>query len=779
MVNQFGKPDVMCKYFYFIILFILCFLKAEANTSFQESVFVKTEQELKEAISAANPGTTIIMKNGYWRDIQIQFTGEGTANLPIVLKAEKAGEVIISGKSNLTLGGNYLIVDGLYFKEGYTPSTSVIQFKASDSLIANNVTVTNCVIENYTQLDRDTKDHWVEFWGRNNSLRHCYISGKSNTGPTIRVFLKGNEHIKNNHQIVYNYFGPRPRKGGPHGETMQIGDSYTSMTPSYTNVSNNIFDRCNGEVEIISSKSNFNIFRNNVFYESEGSLVLRHGNYATIDANVFIGNDNSSNIGGIRVINTGHWITNNYFYKLKGEEFRAPLAVMNGIPKSPLNRYNQVTDVVVAYNTWVDCAIPWSFGVGSNVDQSEVLPPSEIRSARAERMVLANNFIYSEQSYPILKLYDSIDGVRFKKNYFGGNANDITPRPGIETTSITIEKKAPLLFMPTERLHTLYNGFDFEQITSDLFGNLRERQNNAGAIITSAKVEKPLVDFSVYGPAWYDPPLRTNVLKSITVSNSNELVQALRSVDSGVHIDLEEGIYTLNESLIIDRPITLKAKSPNKKVVLNFDSEGQPAFRMYPQGTLTLDGLTVNGTATQDALQTLEENMSSAYNVIITNSKLANFKSILNSSKSSFADTIKISKSSFKNFKQGIQLANETDDTGEYNAEYVIIEDSKFEQIEESVIDYYRGGYDESTIGGNLIITGSTFKDSAFSDSEKLLFKNRGIVHLRIEQNTFENNDVAFIAILWGEKGQKPVANTVVNSGEFQVIQNLEQKLMY
>jgi len=72
---------------------------------------------------------------------------------------------------------------------------------------------------------------------------------------------------------VNNHFGPRPVKGGPSGETIQLGDSYTSMSPSHTMVANNLFEECNGEVEVISSKTNFNVFKNNVFYKSEGSLV--------------------------------------------------------------------------------------------------------------------------------------------------------------------------------------------------------------------------------------------------------------------------------------------------------------------------------------------------------------------------------------------------------------------------------------------------------------------------------------------------------------------------
>ena len=142
------------------------------------------------------------------------------------------------------------------------------------------------------------------------------------------------------------------------------------MSPSNTTIANNLFEECNGEVEIISSKTNFNIIKNNVFYKSEGSVVTRHGNYVTVDGNYFIGDGVNDQFGGIRIINTGHWVINNLFYKIKGKNFRSPIAIMNGIPKSPLNRYNQVTDVVVAYNTFVDSDSPWQFGVGTNIAQA-------------------------------------------------------------------------------------------------------------------------------------------------------------------------------------------------------------------------------------------------------------------------------------------------------------------------------------------------------------------------------------------------------------------------
>ena len=95
------------------------------------------------------------------------------------------------------------------------------------------------------------------------------------------VYHKGNQHTNNFHKIEYNHFGPRPRKGGPRGETFRLGGSETSMTPGRAIISNNFFDRCNGEVEIISDKTNYNRFLNNIFYKCEGSLVMRHSDYTT------------------------------------------------------------------------------------------------------------------------------------------------------------------------------------------------------------------------------------------------------------------------------------------------------------------------------------------------------------------------------------------------------------------------------------------------------------------------------------------------------------------
>ncbi|SHG45592.1 poly(beta-D-mannuronate) lyase [Flavobacterium fluvii] len=763
--------------FFGVVFLLFSFGKKENGNIIK----VNNQEELKSAIKNAVAGEEIVLANGVWKDVQIKFYGKGTKGAPIVLRAETAGKVTIEGVSDLKIGGTYLEVRGLYFKNGYTPSNTVIDFHIDSKTIANNCKVYDCVIEDFTQLNRNKEDHWIEFWGRHNQLDHCYITGKSNSGPTILVALKGNEHINNYHQITNNHFGPRPRKGGPHGETLQIGDSNTSMAPSYTNVANNLFERCDGEVEIISNKSNNNEYRNNIFYKCEGSLVLRHGNYCTIDGNMFIGDDNSEFMGGIRVINTGHLITNNYFYNIKGKEFRSALAVMNGVPKSPQNRYNQVTDVVVAYNTFLDCKTPWQFSVGANMDKSDVLPAQEIRSARPERMIMANNIIFNHvaDEFPI-KAYDKVDGVLFKNNSMNGANKSEVKDDGLKTENLAMFKLSEWLYVPTVDQKEVYAGFEFENIKQDVFSNSRATTNGMGAIVLPVDKSKGAINKKAYGAHWFSDETVYETPKTIRVASENELTAALAKATSGTTIELKKGIYRIAASLIIDKKITIKSKDQKNRATVEYSGkDNTSAFLMGAKGNLTLENIVLKGGNGQHAFATKEKEMFSAYNLKVKNTEISDFDCVLNAYKDSFADTISIDNTVIKKCKRGLKLADENDDLGEYNAEFVYIRNSKFENIQNNILDYYRGGYDESTIGGNLVFQNNTVVNCGKEEKSGVLIKTTGIVNVEISKNSFLNNTIKFIAILWGEKNQEPKENSIKNSGEFKIEQNLKQKMMY
>lgn len=775
------KASVMKK---LLVLSLSVLLFACQNSSSTKNIKVEDKAALQKAIETAEPGTDIILANGVWEDVEIKLTGNGRPNQPIRLRAETPGKVFIEGQSDLKFGGTYLEVHDLYFRNGYTPSRAVVAFRIDENQIANHCRLSNCVIEDFNQLKRDRADHWIEFWGRNNQLDHCYIAGKSNQGPTLRVDIRGNQNINNYHQIVHNYFGPRPRKGGPRGETIQIGDSGTSMSPSYTNISNNLFDRCNGEVEVISNKTNFNEFRNNVFYKCEGSLVTRHGNYCTIDGNYFIG-DGNANVGGVRLINTGHWVTNNYFYNLKGQIFRSPLAVMNGIPKSPLNRYNQVTDVVVAHNTWVNCRSPWQFGVGTNISEKEVLPASEIRSARPIRTLVANNLIYNENGdeQPIVQ-HDKIDGVTFKNNIIDNQEKTFENVDGLKAKELNMKQLSDHLFVPKELPEgtETYTGFAFENIEKDLFGNTRTAKNNSvGAILPTTGSDPKILNKKKYGPKWFsNEKMATSVQTLKASTKQGDLVAKIEQAKDGDIIALTSGIYQLSQPLIINKNITIQSENPDDRAQINYIGAAKtPAFELHPKGDLNLNHVNLKGTKEVYAFANLQKNMSSLYNLNVSNSEISNFDYVLKAYKETFADTIVFNYVVLKDCQNGIELSAETNDKGDYNVEFLSIINCEFENIKKNVIDYYRGGYDESTIGGNLLVTNSTFTNCGAQEENGILLNTRGIININISNNTFKNNPVKLVALLWGAKNNNHSDNEIVNSGQIVVQDNLELKLIY
>ncbi|PQV48856.1 poly(beta-D-mannuronate) lyase [Jejuia pallidilutea] len=764
-----------------LLVFVLVTVVLGCESNQESKLLISDIEQLNNAISEAKPGEVLVLKNGTYKNVLINFKANGEKNNPITLKAETNGEVIISGKSHLKFGGNYLVVEGLHFKNGYSPSDAVIEFRIDEETIGNHCTVSDCVIEDFNKMHRDDSDRWVQFWGRHNTLENCYIAGKTNRGPTIRVDLKGNAHINNYHQIIGNHFGPKPPKGGPSGETIQIGDSYSSMSPSYTLVANNLFEECNGEVEIISSKTNFNEFRNNVFYKSEGSLVTRHGNYCKIDGNYFIGDGENKNIGGIRIINTGHWVTNNYFYNLKGESFRSPLAVMNGIPKSPLNRYNQVTDVVVAYNTYVNCDAPWQFGVGTNISQKDVLPPSEIRSARPLRTIVANNVIYNEKgNETIVVEHDKADGVTFKSNAVNNQGVAFKGYEGIIAKSFNVEKVAPHILLPSSDLDIEpYQGFEFESISNDLFGNSRNQNNTIGAVISTEGTVPSILDKSKYGASWYSNEKEARAPQTINISVTDNIQSKIDKAESGDIILLEEGQHLVKSSIVINKHITIKANKKGSVTLLYEGEADTPLLELHPKGFLNIENVSLKGANSQKAFASLKENMFTHFGLTVTHCDISDFNYVLKVYKESFAERITFLNTSISNCFNGLELSEETNDKGDYNTEYLTVENCTFDKVKQNVIDYYRGGYDESTIGGNLLVVNSTFTNCGAQEENNILLNHRGIINVNIVNNTFKNNPVNLVALLWGAKNNTHSGNTIINSGKIKVEENLKLKLMY
>jgi poly(beta-D-mannuronate) lyase len=295
-------------------LIFLNFSLALCFSTFASNTIVSNEKELVLANNNAKPGDTIILKSGNWENITLKLNCKGTKEHPIVFKAESKGKVIVSGFSKILLGGDYIVVDGIYFTNGFSGTDAVIKFSINSKEVANNCRVTNTVINDFNNPKRLDENYWVALYGKNNRIDHCSFLNKKNLGVLLAVILEDDRSRANFHSIDHNYFGFRIPLASNAGEMIRVGVSEHCEFNSNTKIEDNYFEKCDGETEIISIKSCQNIVRNNLFKECQGAVVLRHGNYNIIANNVFLGNDKKGT-GGVRVINKGHLVVNNVCYE--------------------------------------------------------------------------------------------------------------------------------------------------------------------------------------------------------------------------------------------------------------------------------------------------------------------------------------------------------------------------------------------------------------------------------------------------------------------------------
>lgn len=416
--------------FFLSVVLLACAKAAEATTFFASNAASIT------AAAAASGDTIVMVTNGIWNNASISFKKLGNPASPITLKAQVRGQVFVTGSSHLFIGGTNLVVDGLVFTNGSpSQSSDIISFRTSSSSLAQNCRLTNTSIIDLNPSSDSTDYKWVSIYGTSNRVDHCLFRGKRNSGATVTVWLTSS--VPNDHLIDHNYFNDRTFSGSNGGESMRIGDSGTSTNSSHTLVESNYFFACNGDVEIISNKSCDNRYRYNTFVSSQGCLVFRHGKRCSAIGNFFFGNSNT-NTGGIRIVDEGHTVINNYFQDLRGREVHAALSLETGIPDSPLNGYFQVKNALIAFNTFVNCHTNILISVDYG-DGSQTLSPLDCVFANNIVKGVANNLIY-QSGFPT--------NITWQGNIFFGGTLGITQPPGITITNPELSVAADGLFRP-------------------------------------------------------------------------------------------------------------------------------------------------------------------------------------------------------------------------------------------------------------------------------------------------------------------------------------------
>ncbi len=439
-------------------------------------VGVRNPSEFAAVVQHAAPGDTIVLAEGTWQDAELLLEANGTAERPITLRAQTPGKTVFRGNSRILIAGSHLIVSGIMFREAFHPE-ALVQFRRDSKRLAYGCRLTDCAIVDCNPTSTKCESHWVSLYGERNRIDHCLLEGKTNVGTTLVVWLPEQGGRPNEHHIDHNYFGPRPvlKKNG--GETIRVGDSKTSMQTSSTVVEQNWFEQCDGEVEIVSNKSCGNLYRENVFSRCSGALTLRHGNDCRVEGNYFLG-AKERGTGGVRIIGSGHVVTNNYFADLEGDDTRAAVSIMNGVPNSPLNGYAAVVRASVVDNVLVNCKQSFIIGLRDD-DANNSVPPQGV--------TISGNVVMAKRA-PIVALREPKAKVVWSRNIAAG------AELGIK--ALDTQWKRSDLTLATQ------NGVEWPELSRP------------------CGPRKPPIARSDAGPTWYQPDAQRRVPGSNSLASS-------------------------------------------------------------------------------------------------------------------------------------------------------------------------------------------------------------------------------------------------------------------
>ena len=297
--------------------------------------------ELPAAIAEAKPGDVIVVRDGIYPNHNLSLSGAGTAEAPIIIRAETPGGVIFSGQSALRLRTDFAIVSGFHFKEGASPEKYVIEVDGK------HCRLTEVVIESYNPKDSKKEDKWVSLKGTNHRVDASSFMNKTSRSVTLIVWRqKGGAE---SHVIAGNLFLGRPKGASGNGfETIRIGTSDESESDSGTVIEGNLFESCDGEMEALSIKAGKVTIRGNTLIKCAGTITWRHGDGSLVEKNLIAGK-NKKETGGIRIYGKNHVIRGNAIIGTTRRSGGA-ITLMSGTKNPKLNGYQTARSISIEAN---------------------------------------------------------------------------------------------------------------------------------------------------------------------------------------------------------------------------------------------------------------------------------------------------------------------------------------------------------------------------------------------------------------------------------------------
>jgi poly(beta-D-mannuronate) lyase len=550
------------------------------NDSVPEINCTTTVDSISALESAASysmaPGTTLCLASGTYSRLDLAFGGTGTAKQPITIAAEIPGEVIISGEVSIAMSGEYVVLQGFIFKDG-TVDNTIIQTRGGDGVPCNHCRITENSLINMDEGVSDTSK-WVYIYGSDNRIDHNWFSGKTTRGALLVIdrYLPDGVTLDETFEIDratidHNYFGDRPPYEGKaypsssdnEFEVIRIGTSDSHMGDSYSVVEYNYFEKIQGEAEIISNKSGHNTIRYNTIRDSYGSIVSRHGEYATI-ANNFIFGDDYPFSGGIRLVDGNHVVVNNYIegIRYKDSNWNGGIVLTSG-NNSTTNGYQNVENVFIAHNTIID-----------SVNSLNVFGGKE--STKPDSVYFVNNIIADAIGPVIINAASLPTNSLFANNIVYGEKlsdnDNLTSLEGMTFDDPILVKDTTGLFRPSPQSpdlsvdNTTIDVGDFIFPEQDMDGQTRSTITYIGADepLTSDINIGPLSP-ELVGPLNYTPPATNSHVVSLQITNAD--------FDSGDLTGWENngGIITTDKNNVFSRGKSVSFSDTSQFIAQNIE----------------------------------------------------------------------------------------------------------------------------------------------------------------------------------------------------------------
>ncbi len=322
-----------------------------ANWCAATTYYVYNTTQLEDAIDSLAAGDTVVIGYGTYSHSGLTVDVVGTEANPVVIKAATVGAVRWRGYLRI-YDSEYVTIDGIVFDQEANPSsTQNVHIENSE-----HCRMTRCTFDfgETGLVSTDTRYFVVMEGGRYNQIDYCQFNDKITKHPTLKIV-----HTEYAPTIKYNFFNTHTYAGGANGhETIQLGSGSATGSKGYVmraKVDYNYFYRCDGEPEIISSKTSENLIRFNTFEECKGQVVLRMADNSEVYNNYFLNPSLKDGVGGIRIHGSYNQIYNNYFYRMTSPTIETRWGDTDTTGGGEETAYRQSKSNLVAFNTMYRC----------------------------------------------------------------------------------------------------------------------------------------------------------------------------------------------------------------------------------------------------------------------------------------------------------------------------------------------------------------------------------------------------------------------------------------